>query len=513
VTRVQALNGVLYPVVTQSTPNGGGTFIRWTPIFAAAKENDLRTDSAYLNDSVSFGSRWQFSLGARLDRNHAVDGDGTRISNHSRISPRISGQFDVRGDARHRLSASYAQYTSRIADAIASSGQSAGNAAAIDFVYRGPGINDKALTTPTADVIRMVFDYFNTVQSGTANLSPSNLRPNGSRVIPGYSVYFDGTLSSPYVEEWTAGYGLSLGGHGYVRADAIWRDWHDFYAASVTPDTRKVNTPLGIPVDLALIRNSDAIQRHYRGIQVQAHWSLSRLATGAHYTWSTLRGNDEGEGANGALTNIDPSLYYPEYTSYERAAPLGDLAGGQRHRLRAWAGYELDLRRARVGFTLLHNYDSSLSYSIVAPISLTGYAGAPSNPGYKSIPSGRYFFSGRGALRTEGIHATDLAVRTAMKLAGLDWFAQADLLNIFNRAGVADPNRLNTSVATAATSSTFAPFDPRTATPVECPRGAPAATCTAMHANYQLAPAFGEPLNNLAYQTPRTIRVSLGIRF
>jgi len=67
--------------------------------------------------------------------------------------------------------------------------------------------------------------------------------------------------------------------------------------------------------------------------------------------------------------------------------------------------------------------------------------------------------------------------------------------------------------STAATSPAFAPFDPRSATPVECPQGAPAAQCTAMKANYQLAPNFGQPLNDLAYQRPRTYRISLGARF
>jgi hypothetical protein len=34
-----------------------------------------------------------------------------------------------------------------------------------------------------------------------------------------------------------------------------------------------------------------------------------------------------------------------------------------------------------------------------------------------------------------------------------------------------------------------------------------------MGAHYQLAANFGEPLNDLAYQRPRTVRLSLGLRF
>jgi hypothetical protein len=513
VTRVQSADGAIYPVITPSNANGGGSFIRWNPILVAANEDDLRTDSAFVNDVWSAG-RWQFSGGLRWDRNHAVDADGVVTSNDHKLSPRLGVQYDVRGNGRQRASVAYAEYVSRIADSIASSNQAAGNAAAIDFAYRGPAINDRALTTPLADVIRMVFDYFNTTQGGTANRAPNNLRANGVRTIPGYATYFDGSLASPSVRELSAGYGAELGRSGYVRADAIVRDWRDFYVASVTTATRHTDTPLGIPVDLTLLRNSNNPRRAYRAIQLQARWSPRRFDSGVFYTLSTLRGNDEGDNpANGAVPNVDPSIYYPEFFAYDRAAPVGSLPGDERHRVRAWAGYTFDLRRVLLSASVLHSFDSALSYSIAAPINLTRYAGAPANPGYAAVPNGIYYFSDRGALRVDDIQSTDLALRASLRFGGLEWFAQGDLLNAFNRAGIADPQRIGTTVNTAANSTTFVPFNPATQTPVECPRGAAASVCTAMGANYQLAANFGQPLNDLAYQRPRTVRLSLGFRF
>jgi hypothetical protein len=501
VTRVQSVNGVLYPVITPTNQNGGGTFIRWNPVLVPAGDNELRTDSAYVNDTWSLGRRWQFSAGLRWDRNHAVDADGAVSANDQKLAPRLGVQYDLFGDGRQFLSASYAQYASRIADSIASSNQAAGNAASIDFAYRGPALNANALTMTTADVIRAVFDYFNTTQGGTDNRAANNLRPNGTRTIPGYATYFDGTLASPSVSEMTVGYGVQLGANGYVRADAIARDWRDFYAASVTTETRRTNTPLGIPVDLALLRNSNDVTREYRALQLQAQWSPGRIDSGVHYTYATLRGKDEGESpTSGAVANIDRSLFYPEFFDYERATPEGYLPGDQRHRVRAWAGYTFDLGPAVLSASLLHNFDSALPYSIAGPINLTRYSGAPANPGYATIPNGLYYFSGRGELRADDIHSTDLALRTSFRTGAFEWFAQGDLLNAFNRDGIADPQRLGTTVNTAANSTTLLPFDPRTETPV-------AGT------HYQLASNFGQPLNDLAYQRPRTVRVSLGVRF
>lgn len=513
VTRVQSAGGVLYPVITPTNATGGGTFIRWNPILAAARENELRTDSAFVNDLWTIGRRWQLSTGIRWDRNHAVDADGVVSSDDDKLSPRLSAQYDLRGDGRQRVSVSYAEYASHIADSIASSNQAAGNVASIDFAYRGPAINNNALTVSTADAIRAVFDYFNGTQGGTDNRAANNLRANGTRSIPGYATYFDGTLSSPYVRELTLGYGTQIGHGGYVRADAIHRDWRDFYAASVTTSTQRTNTPLGIPVDLTLLRNSNNVQREYRALQLQARWASRRFETGVHYTYATLRGNDDGESpTSGAVANIDPALFYPEFFTYD-ATPTGSLPGDQRHRLRAWAGSSFDVWRATLAATLLHNFDSALPYSIAGPINLTRYAGAPANPGYATIPNGLYYFSGRGALRADDIHSTDLALRASVHTGALEWFVQGDLLNAFNRDGIADPQRLGTTVSTAATSATFLPFNPANETPVECPRGTAAAACTAMGAHYQLATNFGQPLNDLAYQRPRTVRLSLGLRF
>src|SRR5204863_7284641 len=123
-----------------------------------------------------------------------------------------------------------------------------------------------------------------------------------------------------------------------------------------------------------------------------------------------------------------------------------------------WIGYDFP----RLTVTLMQTADSGLPYSMAGPVNLTRYAGAPANPGYNSIPNGLYYFSGRGALRTENLFSTDVALRTSLGR----FFAQADILNVFDNDALFDPQRIGTTVSTAATSTTLQPFDPRTHTPV-----------------------------------------------
>lgn len=489
VTRTEFRDGAVYPVITPTTQNGGGSFIRWMPILAAPRETDLRTDSLFLNDRFFFDEHWSFSLGARYDRNHAIDSDGSTTANDRRVSPRLAAQYDLRGNGGIVFNASYGEYASRIAGSIANLGQEAGAAAAIDFAYRGPQISG----VPIDEALQRVFTYFNTQQGGTANTAANNLRPNGSRDVPGYGAYFDGTLSSPYVRELTVGAGATIGWRkSYVRLDLVSRDWNDFYAANVTPATLRETTPLGITVDRPLIRNSNNMQRTWRAAMLQARMEGTRWNLGLHYTLSALRGNDEGDTANGPVANLDPSLFYPELLNYERNNPVGYLQGDQRHRVRAWYSYSLPHFTASV----LQTFDSGLAYSIAMPINVTRYAGAPVNPGYATIPNGRYFLSDRGALRTDDVTSTNLALRFDYSF----FFAQADVLNLFDEDAIADPQRLGSSISTASNAQDLAPFDPRTTVPSE-------------GVHYRFATNFGQPLNNLAYQSPRTFRVSFGARF
>lgn len=517
VTGVRGANGVLYPIITPTTATGGNTFIRWTPIFENANESNLRTDALFINDKWDLNAHLSFNLGLRFDKNDAVDGAGNLSSDDQTFSPRIGVQYDLMGNGRHRFNASYSNYASRIVEGIASANNTAGNPATLDFAYKGPSINDGSLTVPLPDAIQAIFNYFNSVQGGTGNTAADNLRGNGVRSIPGYTAYFDGSLVSPSTRELTLGYGAQIGNNAYAKVDLISRDWTDFYSTAVTKDTRRATTPLGIPVDLRLNVNSENIERTYRGVQFQTRWNPGRFQSGLNYTWAKLRGNDEGEtGVSGPVANTDPATFYPEFLNYDRYLPTGYLSGDQRHRARAWVGYDIPLPEVigRVNVSLLQNFDSGVAYSAVGSVSSTGYTGAPTRQqfGYNSVPSGQYYFSERGEYRTDTISATNLALRYSRSLyRGVEFFASGDLLNVFNRDGVV---AVNTAVSAAGSSSNFTAFNPFTTTNlIECPQGTAVATCRTMGAHWQKGANFGKPTTTGSFQTPRTHRFSVGVRF
>src|SRR5438132_13618346 len=188
---------------------------------------------------------------------------------------------------------------------------------------------------------------------------------------------------------------MTVGGTGYAKVDLSGRNWKNFYASQVTSTTPKANTPLGIPVDMTVVLNSNDIKRTYRGVQLQSAWHPNRWNLGLHYTWSKLRGNDEGENAgSGPIANLPLNLYYPEYAGYAQRLPVGYLAADERHRLRAWSAYDIAFGGfGDISVSALENYDSGRPYPTVFSADLLNYSGAPNISAYAGGgPSTRHYY-------------------------------------------------------------------------------------------------------------------------
>ena len=289
--------------------------------------------------------------------------------------------------------------------------------------------------------------------------------------------------------------------------------------------------------DLAAIINDDGfIERTYQAVQTTFGWNRGRFNVGGGYTWSHMEGNDlpEGDGTAGVTNQF--GYFYPEYLNYERRAPKGTLLGDQTHRLRAWVGYDIPFPVGQLNATVLQAYDSGRAYSAIGNINAgpNGASGCgtnaattlcaspvPANPGYllsTISDSHAYYFSDRGAFRTDAATSTDLSVNYRVPVGRFELFAQGQLLNAFAEETVNDIylSRMDFTVRTFRTNgaaSGLKQFNPYTETPIECPQGQNKDQCSALGAHWQLGANFGKAISKDAYQSPRTYRFSLGIRF
>jgi hypothetical protein len=300
-----------------------------------------------------------------------------------------------------------------------------------------------------------------------------------------------------------------------ARVDLVRRSWSDFYATRVDQTTPKQKDFLGIDHDIQIIENTNDIEREYRGIHLQTNWRPGRFNVGLNYTWSELEGNDEQENAvSGTVGNNPGSIYYSELTNFARNLPTGYLDADQRHRIRAYVGYDVPMPRilGQLNISVLQNYDTGTPYGAVEIIDMTDYADELLGPNstYTAPDLGpQYYFTERDAFRTPDVTSTNIALNYRYPIGRLELFAQGEFLNIFDEENFLTPN---VAISTFATSSDarLAPFNPFTETPIECTATSAAGSC-----HWFKGANFGNAASTqtLDWQRMRGYRVSLGLRF
>jgi hypothetical protein len=488
--------------------------IEYDPVPALSHTSDFAVRSLFINDKWDLNSNWSFNLGARYDKAFGSDQAGHKTVDDSAMSPRLALNFDPKGNGKHRFSATYGRYVSKVDQGPADQTATAGRYASYYWDYAGPELNKAgtpiANLLPTDQVIKRVFDWFNSV-GGSKNTTFLT-----DAFVPGTTNRFEHSLSAPHMDEYTLGYGLSVGSKGYVRADYIHRKWADFYTVRRTIATGKAVDPNGTTFDQGVIENSSSsLSRRYQAVQMQASYRISKpLSLGGNYTYSKLRGNVEGESASGA-TGFTSPMSYPEYISFAQNNPDGFLGPDMRNRLNAWAQYDWQIPFGVLNFSLLEHYHSGLGYSAVGTIDVRqGAANGPAigvvNPGYATAPTNvAYYFTDRGAFRLDPIYATDLGVNLYVgAFHGVRPFVETEILNVFNKQGIEDPDFIDQTVLTRRQATCI-----QSGSTARCTAFNPFTTTPAQGVNWQYGANFGKPTSQSAYQLPRTYRFSVGLKF
>lgn len=481
-------NGLAFPVFQP-----GATLLEWFPILEPSQGTSFVTDAAYVNDRWRLGDRWSLNLGLRYDQNDFVNSLGNGAIDSDRWSPRLGVSFQPAAESPWRLNASYGTYVGLIPNTIGNSGSVAGSPAQFEFIYLGPGINgDGPLLDPVAALGQLFDWFFGQCPRAQVESDPTSCPLLIGRDIPTQTTLPTSGLLTPAADELTAGFSRRLGRGGLLRLDYVRREWSDLFATRRDLSTGLGIGPFGEPFDLGIVVNEDGVLRREADL-VNLYYSHSllsgRLRLGGNYTWMDATGNFDGE-TSGAGPVASDLLSYPEYREARWNSPDGTLSVGQEHRLRVWAIYDLlRLARHHLNLSLLQSFLSGRPYSAVASIDSRPYV---QNPGYVTPPTSvDYFFSRRGEFVTDDVTQTDLGVNYSVQLGRIELFVQPEVLNVFNEDAAIDVDR---------TVRLLQPFNPFSGTPVEGVHWARGAD-------------FGQPVSDEDFQTPRTYRFSVGLRF
>ncbi len=501
----------------------GSTTIQYNPITIGSEGTNFRTNALFINDNWRWTDRVTVNLGLRWDKNQGKDSAGNTVADDSAFSPRVGIVWDPTGQGLWAITGSFAKYVSGLNNSIADSSSAGGNPATIQYTYQGPAINSdvNAATLVTSDVaLQQLFAWFNA--NGGTGMTPA------ASSVPGVSVQIPNSLTSPNVRVYAAGISRQLTSRAVLRADYSFRDYRDFYSSRIDRTTGIVVDQYGNRADLAIIENTNDLKRRYSGVTVSGRYRInSRSDAGGSYTLSRLWGNFDGENtASGPLTT--DLFQYPEYREAAWFAPEGDLAADQRHRATFWFTYGVP-KIEGLTISVLQDLATGVPYGAGGGLA-SGQSGFSASAvvdarpyvpdlGYATPQGGTretYYYTARDAFRTEMSRRTDMALNYSYRVPrsrSAEAFIQAQMLNIFNvqdlcacgadvfnNGGGVALSRIGSGVLTPVSTPSLTPFNPFTTTPVE-------------GVNWNYNSNFGTPLNRFAFTSPRTFRMTFGLRF
>jgi hypothetical protein len=478
----------IYPVLR----NDNTTFINWLPILQRSVGNDIRTYSAYANDTWRPNTRLSFNVGARFDLNRSKDQSGTSVVRDSQWSPRLGATWDVKGDGRWVANVGFARYVAGISTALVDAGSAGGRQASYSWFYQGPAVNTGSGPYLTAaQALPILWDWF---FANGGNDRTTRTTPN----IPGLSTKVRGDVTSPSANEISAGL-LSQTGRVEWRLDYVHRKSADMYGDFLDLSTGRVTDPSGRPFDLTLVSNTSKARRTYDAMIADVRYRRSPLIVGGNYTLSRTWGNFNGEnvGSGPIRATMDT---FPEYRQESWNYPMGYNPGDQRHKMRAWMNYSVPVSAAigRVDLGLVQRADSGVAVDVNGSVDVRAFV---ANPGYVTpIQNVTYYFIPRGDFRWDNVWSTDIAATWAKKLPRLDrteLFVRGVITNIFNNAARV---RGDIGVNTRVNNSSYQTFNPFTTAPVQ-------------GVNWDYSPTFGQPQAFDDYQPPRVFSFSVGVRF
>lgn len=457
-------------VVPTFTP-GSSLLLNWRAQRGA--ELDITTNSFYVNDRWTLDSHWSFNLGLRYERVRSEATGGLVGVDTDTIVPRLAASYDVSGDGKWRVDATYGHYAGKYNDSQFSNNTNVANPNLVYGVYVGPAGSGR--------------DF-------APGFNSANYQTVGG-FFPTVNAVFDKNLSSPVTKE------LSFGlGHVFARgfAKAIYthrrvtnfvEDFTNLSNGTVTVD--EGGEPL-VTLTKRVYINTDIPKREYDAAQLLAQYrAFSHLWMTASYTLQ-LRNNGDFEGEARSQPAITSNYGdFPEVLT-ARSEPFGRLSAFQRHKLRLYANYTFDFAgKGALDLGILYSFDSPLTYSLAASTQPLSSIQKARDPGYPDLPTQQtLYFGERGSELYNASHIFGLALNYSVPVIGrVHPYVKAELRNVFNAQPLI-------SFDTTIKPDPKGPLD-----------------ADGLPTTFIKGSKFGQGTATTDYPTPRTFQFALGFRF
>ena len=445
---------------------------QWLPVRGA--KIDIRTISLYVQDRWAIHRKLSLNAGVRYERVRSEATGGIVGVDTDTIVPRLAGTFDIAGNGKYILQATYAHYSGKYSEAQFAQNTNVGSPDYLGYYYIGPPGEGR--------------DF-------APGFDPNNYVPY-SGDFPTANVFFEKGLSSPVTHEFSTSLGGQLG-KGYAKVIYTRRTMGNFVEDFVdlttgTTTVEREGLTFG-PFTNTVFRNTSVPKRDYQGLLLEGRYPItSRWSVNGHWTVQLQNEGDfEGEGIN---TPGSSSTYgnYPEALTPARNFPTGRFDDFQRHKVRLWTIYNLGIGRlGAVDASLMYRYDSPTTYSLTASNVALSAIQKALGAEYPDLPTNQtLFFGARGSQTYKSVHLADLAANYNIPIWGsLRPWLKVEYYNVFTSQPL---YRWNIAVT---------------------PDSASTKDAMGLPTGYKKGSNYGKGTANTHYPIPRRFQMSFGFRF
>ncbi len=454
--------GRAYSRANVTDPGGAYGYYLWQDGVRLNSNVHGSNQGIYLQDEWRFGRRLTFNIGIRAENEfippYRDTYQGVPVDRPisfgwgDKIVPRIGGSWDVLGDGKWKLSASFGFFTDVIKYGLAQG--SFGGQQWFTHAYRldNPNVFSLGFANPGA-LGPAITTYDNRtidVQNGKWNGVDSNLKPFRSRDI---NVAFDHQLARQLI-----------GSLRYTRKDILQAvedigvldgDGNEVYVIG-NPGfgvTRDTNSPYGQKTPNGQQFLVPKAIRQYDAVEARVQGRIGGFYIVPSYTWSRLYGNYSGLGNADESGRSDPNnnrsfdlpYYYFDQSGSQKNV-FGLLGTDRTHSFKLFSSYTVNskLGATTIGLNQLALSGTPDSTSVI-------YLSAP------TFPYGRGDFG-----RTPAYTQTDLSIAHDFKFS--EKYAlrfSAEIRNLFNQdAIISRVTQINQSNAlTFSTTKFFSGYD------------------------------------------------------
>ncbi len=383
------------PYVMFQTPDPGGA------------SDDGKMETGYLQDAWKIRSNVTLKLGVRYDQASFSNDAGAEIAKIDKWQPRVGLAWDVAGDAKNVVKASWGRFMHPSATTL-------------------PWYTNTHLSTTTQWISCSTVRGFTTAQqcmdyvaaragysytAGPADhFDPLGWYTRGARDVFGSSPsHVNPNLKPAYADELILGFQRELFNKTSVEVSFVDKKTKDIIDDTCQGNLIGETTDTGDPsyCSYYVVANLSGLKRDYRGatlkFETRATDWMSLLAS---YTYSTSKGNIEY--TQGGSTGFD---FCPEHCENR----YGYLSDDRRHRVKLNGSLKLP---AHLTLGVDSFWSSPFDYSKTESGAVSNY--------------GTHYIDPRGAFRASSNYQLDLSLSYKLKLGPINAELIGSVLNVFN---------------------------------------------------------------------------------